>query len=107
MKVASSFTSKFITGFVDSCLAAGMDEDQTELLFHKHASNSILELPEIRKGFERQLGSMEIPLGKAAMLRHMNPDRLALVVNNRLKSGQDLLSVQFRQLTGLSDSEQT
>jgi hypothetical protein len=101
MRVASSFSREFLEGFVERCQQMGLDCDQTESLFQKHANNTIIAEPGIYDGFREVLGHYEGPLPKSAMARWLIPDIIALAEDCRIKWGSDILSCQMRDAMGL------
>lgn len=97
MRVANNFSPEFIEGFVERCRQMGMNADQTEDQFRKHANNTIIAQPNIFEGFAETLAKYEGTLSKAAMTRWLTPDVIALAEECRVKWGSDALSQQMRQ----------
>jgi hypothetical protein len=97
MRVTNTFSPQFIEGFVKQCQQMGLNADQTEDLFRKHANNTIMAQPNIFDGFSRTLGKYTGPMSKSAMTRWLTPDIIALAEECRVKWGSDALSQQMRQ----------
>lgn len=103
MKVASAISPHFIEGFVTQCIAMGMNADDTETLFRKHANNAVIARPGIYDGFREVIANYDGPCSKAAMARYFTPDTIALAEEVRLNFGDDLLSQQMREEMGLPE----
>lgn len=103
MQIASPVSPKFIEGFVEKCMSLGLNADETEDLFHKHAHNSVLATPGIYAGFRQKVAEYEGPVAKSAMARWMSPDMLAMAEEIRVHYGDDPLSCQMRDAMGLPE----
>ncbi len=103
MQVANSFSPDFLEGFVERCQQMGLNEDQAEELFRKHANNTLLAQPNINEGFRQAIAEYDGNLTKAAMMRWLNPNALAVAEECRIKYGSDALSVQMRSAMGLPE----
>jgi hypothetical protein len=100
MRVTNTFTPQFIEGFVEQCQQMGMNADQTEHLFRKHANNTIIAQPNIFEGFAAALARYDGAITKSAMTRWLTPDVIALAEECRVKWGSDVLSEQMRKDMG-------
>lgn len=103
MNVASPISPHFIEGFVGQCLAMGLNLDETEALFDKHAHNTVIARPHVYEGFRDVVASYDGPLTKSAVARWMGPDMLAAAEETRLHYGDDPMSQLARQELGLPD----
>ena len=96
MQVENRFSPEFQEGFVEQCQRMGLDCDQTEDLFRKHANNCFIGSPNIYEGFCETVRDYKGPLTKSSTVRWMTPDMISLATECRLKYGSDALSQQMR-----------
>ena len=103
MQVASTISPSFIEGFVGQCVQMGLNADETEELFRKHANNSFIARPNVHEGFRRVLNAYDGDIPKSAMVRWVSPDMLSLVTDVRMHYGDDPIAQQFREAADLPE----
>lgn len=103
--VQDAFPADYIDGFVKQCMDLGLNAQDTEMLFRVHANNTLMADPDVHAGFRAGIQHVEnIPgLNKAAMLKYLTPEMLALSMDCQIRYGNDPWSEGVRKAAGLPE----
>lgn len=88
----------FLEGFVKTCMAKGLDADQTTELFQQHALSQLQSLKPVRESMERVLNAYDGPLTKRAFAQVMQPEPLSKVMLYTIHEGQSLGAQELRRM---------